>query len=260
MGLGDALSLADRMPFVVALTAEPVAGHDTAEALRLSLAPEGAVLAQLRARRDAATVRIDDGQGGVLALGADMVALPRADSRCHALGDDERCTIYERRPHECALFPVGAFDGDLGRAAHVRDILTETDFACDTGSEAPVLVDAAGALVDPDYRAAVARVGARAQARARFVGALRDRLGDAWLLRRLTEGGALVGGAVFLSFDSALRAAIDLGLCDGAGARALARAQSAIARTWAETMNPHVDPPVAGLVRQTAPSLRFFAP
>jgi len=228
MGIADGVRLSHLMPMVLAVTWGPVDG----------IGPGGGIVD--RGRR----------------LFADIVALPRADGRCHALDAGDLCTIYDARPLECALFPIGPYDQPAGRGDHVRAVISVADFTCDTGVEAAPLIGDRGEVLQDEYRQALDQVSARNTARAGLMTALIDEVGADWIDRRITT---TVGPpAIFFGFEMILRLALRLHLIERDQARPLGRAQSDVIKAWAEAANPHVDPAVADFVRRSAPSLRVF--
>ena len=243
MGIDDALAVAHLMPLVLAVS---------------WLAPQDIFLPEPE-QAGANTGGVWE-PGSGLVLSADVVALPRADGRCHALDDGDRCTIYDRRPLECALFPLGPRPEGEGRSAHIKAVLSVAEFACDQGSDAPVLINGRGEVANGDYRAALGRIAARGQSRRNVMTALIEFATLPFLLDQVAKARQAGGQAVFFDFQIILRLSQRLERIDATRARELARLQCAVLGEWARHMNPNLDPPLAGFVRHSLPGLRVFKP
>jgi Fe-S-cluster containining protein len=149
---------------------------------------------------------------------------------CAALGDG-RCTIYERRPLACRTVPFHYSRPEAAAGKDLAAFVATTGYGCDTGPDAPVVLEA-GRIVDPEARRARADALARAG---------QDRRWEEAILRRLKTGAAdqalpslreieanAAFGATTISMRVAWQIAAEAGLIGAEQCRRLLAAQAAL--------------------------------
>lgn len=226
--LSEAAPLADRFVFRLMFRLYELprsgAGADYYESKRL--------LAAFAGRKYAAKARHGDGRPveTMRYLMVSALSLDTGTGACGALSEG-RCTIYDRRPLACRTVPLHYSRPEAGAEQVLAAFVATPGHDCDTGKDAPVLLEG-GRIVDPLLRTARAEAVALA--------------GDdqAWreaIVRRLKTGSAEASlpslgeieanaavGAMTTSMRVAWQIAAEAGLIEAAECRRLIESQVAL--------------------------------
>ena len=223
--LSEAAALADVFVFrlMFRLLRQPRAGSGEAFFQRKRfLGGYAARKRALRTRIDGRTVE----ESEYLVVSA--LTLDSGAGACGALADG-RCAIYQRRPFACRTVPFHYTGVEAEAARDLAAFVATPGYRCDTGPDAPVVIEA-GRIVDADA------LGERAAA---LAAAERDRAWKDAIVRRLKAPAGLplpsyaqleasaAYGAVTTSMRAAWQVAVDAGLMRADGARALVATQLA---------------------------------